>query len=862
LRVFLLSNYQKHLIRQIQILYCLIFSELITYLSIDLEPNQTLKSLLALIFSILFISPFLSKSQTAEKGIIRGKVIEEAGAMPIPFAVVYIFENGAEQPMITFQTDENGTFKFTNLKLGTYKLKVSYVGFSALFVNEITVSKADLDKNVGSLKLATEQNNLSEVVITAEKPVIEVGADVITYNVGSSILAEGSTATDVLRNVPMVEVDIDGNTTISGKRSTRVFIDGKPSDYMTSNIADLLNVLPSDAIEKIEVMTNPPAKYSADGEGIINIVMKKGFKVGFNGNVGIAAGTQGNTNTNANASYRGEKYSITGAGAFRTGINKSNSESYRTNFFRDRDPNIYQNPDTTFYYNQFNHARSESDGGNFRLALDWDINKKQNLRVNTSYNLNSSDSWSGNDFYYINQQEITQQLRNQINLGDSHSQNFVFNTDYSLITDTTGGKLTVGFTVNTNSNNALRSFERSYTFPANLNPSLQQNDNEIVNQGINFNLDYDKALFKKRDRLEFGVAYNYRKNENDLSVENFNYQTQQYITNNKLSNEFFYNENILASYVSYNYRKNGWSVKTALRSEYTNVNFDLSTGEIYNVSPYLSFFPSFSLNRFFKTRYNIGTTYSVRINRPRENTLNPQINNSDTLNISYGNPELAPSFTHQFDITFGAFGKQWSFTPRLSYSKASGVIERYRFVNPNGISESTFSNVGTNYSLALMLMGNYRPTKKISANGNFSLIQSNYTSALNSALNRGGISIRARAGFSMQLPYKTAFEANLNYNNNITAIGRNRASINTSFGARKSFLNNTLTTRVSANDPFRGRRNATFNEGLNFISNTYGVNNTNNIVFNLNYRFTKVKTNKVNVPPPPANKDKRARSKE
>lgn len=809
-----------------------------------------MKNLLAAIFFILFTIPFLANAQTSEKGIIRGKVIEEVGALPIPFAVVSIFESGVEQPLVTFQTDENGFFKFNNIKFGTYKVKVSYVGFGPLFINEVIVNKEESDKNLGTLKLAAEQNNLNEVVITSEKPVIEVGADVITYNVSSSILAEGSTATDLLKNVPMVEVDIDGNTTISGKRSTRVFIDGKPSDYMTSNIADLLNVLPSDAIEKIEVMTNPPAKYSADGEGIINIVMKKGFKVGFNGNVGLSAGTQGNNNANANASYKGEKYSITGGGAYRMGIGKSSNESYRTNFFTDRDPSIYKNPDTTFYYNQFTNSRNENNGGNFRVALDWDINKKQNLRVNTSYNVNRSNSWSGNDFYYIDQQEITKRLRNQINLGDANSNNFVFNTDYSLATDTSGGKLTAGFTVNTNSSNSTRSFERSYAFPANLSPSLQQNDNEIGNRGINFNLDYDKPVFNKRDRLEFGVAYNYRKNQNDLLVDNFNYKTQQFVANDKLSNEFFYNENILAGYLSYNYRNKGWSAKAALRSEYTNVNFDLSTGEVYNVNPYFSFFPSLSLNRFFRKRYNIGATYSVRINRPRENTLNPQINNADTLNISYGNPDLSPSYTHQFDISFGAFGKQWSFTPRISYSRASGVIERYRFVNDNGISESTFDNVGTNYSLAFMLIGNYRPTKKISANGNFSIIQSNYTSSLNSALNRGGISIRSRAGVSMQLPYKTAFEANLNYNNNVSAIGRNSASINTSFGARKTFLKNTLTARISANDPFRARRNSTFNEGLNFFSNTYGVSNTNNFVFNINYRFTKVKTNKVTVPPP------------
>lgn len=806
-----------------------------------------MKNLLTLIFTALFIIPLLAKSQSVEKGIIRGKVIEEVGALPIPFAVVSIYEGAAEQPIITSQTDENGFFKFNNVKLGVYKLKVSYVGYSALFVNEILIGKTDFDKNLGALKLSEEQNNLNEVVITSEKPLIEVGADVITYNVSSSILAEGSTATDLLKNVPMVEVDIDGNTTISGKRSTRVFIDGKPSDYMTSNIADLLNVLPSDAIEKIEVMTNPPAKYSADGEGIINIVMKKGFKVGFNGNVGFSAGTQGNTVTNANASYKGSNYSFTGGGAYRTNIGKSSSESYRTNFFTDR----ISKPDTTFYNNQFSNSRSESDGGNVRVALDWDINKKQNLRVNSSYNLNGSDSWSGSDFQFLDQNEITTRLRNQINLGDNSSNNFVFNTDYSLTTDTLGGRLTAGFTFNTSNNSSGRTFERLNVFPSNVNPSLQQNNNEIGNQGINFNLDYDKPVFKKRDRLEFGVAYNYRKNDNDLLVENFNYSTQQYVNNARLSNAFFYNENILAGYASYNYRKEGWSAKAAMRSEYTNVNFDLSTGEVYNVNPYFSFFPSLSLNRFFKKKYNIGATYSVRINRPRENTLNPQVNNSDTLNISYGNPDLSPSYTHQFDVSFGAFGQKWTFTPRISYSTASGVIERSRFVNPNGISESTFSNVATNQMLSLLLIGNYRPTKKITANGNFQVIHSNYTSAINRDRNQGGFSIRSRAGLSMQLPYKTAFEANLNYNNNVTALGRNSASVNTSFGARKTFFKNTLTARVSANDPFRARRNSTYNEGLNFFSNTYGVVNTNNITFNVTYRFTKVKTNKVEVPPPP-----------
>lgn len=801
-----------------------------------------MKKLHSYCLPLAILSLFFLSSKAAEKGIIRGKIIEEVGALYIPFAGVTLYEINAEQPIFNTQTDESGYFKFINLKPGTYKVKISYVGFTNLFVNDIIITEKDFDKNLGSLKLSSESNNLTEVVITAPKPLIEFGADVITYNVGSSILAEGSTATDVLKNVPMVQVDIDGNATISGKRSTRVFIDGKPSDYMTSNIADLLNVLPSDAIEKIEVMTNPPSKYSGDGEGILNIVMKKGFKVGFNGNIGITAGLQGNTNTNTNGSYKGKNYSINGSAAYRQNIGKGDSESYRTNFFSD----------TTFYYNQFNNNRNENDGGNFRLGFDWDITPKQSLRLSTNYNANNNNSIAGNDFYYLNEEQIATRLRNQQNLGDGNSNNFVVNADYNLQTDTSGGKLSIGVTLNTNENNDLRSYNRTYAFPSNLNPSLQQNDNQISNNGLNFNLDYDKPIFKKRDQLEFGIAYNYRKNDNNLLVQNFNYQTQEYITNQNLTNKFFYNEHILSGYTSYNYRKNGWGVKTGLRAEFTDVNFDLSTGISYKVNPYLSLFPNISLNHFFKKRYNFGTTYSVRINRPRENALNPQINNSDTLNISYGNPNLKPAYTHQMDFSFGAFGKKWSFTPRISYSKSNGVIERYRMVKSNGVSESTFDNVGANQSLALMLIGNFRPTGKISTNGNFTLIQSKYSSAINSSLNRDGLSLRASMGFSMQLPYKTAFESNVNYANNINAQGRNKGSINSSFGARKSFFKNTLSARIGVNDPFGRKNNISFNQGNNFSSQSYSTNNSSNVSISLNYRYTKVKVNKVVIPPPSA----------
>jgi len=799
-----------------------------------LKPiNYTLIVVLCLLHALTAGAAY---SSFAEKGSISGKVVDELDGLSIPSAIVSIYAAGAEQPLFTTPTDENGNFKFDALNFGIYKLKVSYVGYAPLILSDIVLNQKEQDKDLGTLKLGSDQNNLAEVIITATKPTVEFGADMITYNVDQSILAEGSTATDLLKNVPMVQIDIDGNATIAGKRSTRVFVDGKPSDFMTSNIADLLNVLPSEAIEKIEVMTNPPARYSADGEGIINIVMKKGFKLGFNGSLSATAGLQENSNATAQAAYKGNKFSVNGSVTYREQLRRTYNESVRTNF----------RPDTVFYYDQYSNNNSLSNGGNARAGLNWDITPAQNLKVSVNYNTNKNSSDSDLDFYYFNQEREQTRLRKQNNTYDALGNNFVVNAEYSVKVDTSGSRLEMGVSINGNSNTNDRIFDRRFAAPSRPSPTMQFNQNEILNDGINFNLDFDKPVFKKRDRIELGVQYNYRKNDNDLIVQDYDFDDLLYITNPTLTNRFLYNEHILAGYASYNYRKDGWSVKPGIRTEITDVDFDLSTGDKYDLKSYVSVFPNLSVNRFFRKRYNIGATYSVRIDRPRETTLNPQVNNNDPLNISFGNPDLNPAYTQQISISFGMFGELWSFTPRLSYSSSNGVIERYRTVLDNGVSEATYDNVGNNTSTALILIGNYRPHKTISTNVSFNIIQGKYTSKLNTALNRKGMSLRGTMGVSLQLPFKTACEANLNYANNINAQGRTKGSVESSFGARKSFMKNKLLTRISINDPFGRRNNTVYNTGTNFLLEGLSTNNTNNVSLSLSYRFSNMK--KVTVP--------------
>lgn len=778
---------------------------------------------------ILFLAlPFFIKA--AEPGSLSGKVTEVRDFSPIPAAVVTLLK--ADLPQQVFQTtstDDQGAFRFDGLKPGTYHIRVSYVGFTTVERNNIILSPQQLHINLGRISLAEDQQHLAEVNITAEKPAIEFGADMITYNVGQSLLAEGSTATDLLKNVPMVQVDIDGNTTIAGKRSTRVFIDGKPSDYMTSNIADLLNVLPSDAIEKIEVMTNPPVKYSADGEGIINIVMKKGFKIGFNGNVGLTKGIQGNTNANTNASYRGKNYAINGSASYQHREMLSRSLSLRKNF----------TADTTFYYDQRSENSSDLNGGNFKAGLDWDISSRQNLRLSTSFNRNNSEGNSGIELNYLDEMRKLSRIRMQQNDNNGSNQNFVINADYEMKIDS-AQKVSFGATYNRHHNTSFRSLDRYISYPKYGAPILQENDNQISSQGLSINIDYDKTI-RKAHTIELGFSYNFRENDNALLVHNFDFEEQIFRPNQQLTNQFIYDEHILSGYGSYRYKHKGWTMKSGFRTELTSVAFDLSGGERNELKPYLSVFPNLSLSRFFNNRYTIGASYSIRINRPRENSLNPQVNNTDPLNIFFGNPDLQPAYTHQLELSFGVFGERWSFTPRLSYSSSDAVIERFRTVDSSGVSTTTYDNVGNNKSLAATLIGNFRPTKKITTHATLSFVQGQYTSVLNNRLNRNGMSIRSTVGISMQLPFKTAFETNLNYANQLNAQGRTRASVSNSIAARKLFFKNRLNIRVSGNDPFGKRRNILFNEGSNFILNNESTNNTNNVSVSVNYRFTKVR---------------------
>lgn len=796
---------------------------------------------LYLVFILVFVfASGQSIAQAPASARVSGKLIDATTNEAVDFATVALFPTGSDKMAKGTSSNDGGKFNLAGVPFGSYTLSISFVGYEKYTVENITLDKDHSAALLGAIKLKSAGGNLAEVVIGDKKKEIEYSADQITYNVSESINAEGSTATDILKNVPMVNVDVDGNVTMAGKRSTRIFIDGKPSDFMTSNISDLLSVLPSDAIEKIEVMTNPPAKYSADGEGIINVVLKKGYKVGMTGTLAATAGTLGDYNLNSYGSYKTQKYSINSSYGFSGRYNINNGYNLRENDFAD----------TLFYRNNYRGQNQLSLGHNFRVGGNWDIDTINSVRFNTNLNVNNSKSDRFTNKFFLDENEVQSRLDKQLTESGGNSLNY--SADFSYMWK--GGRkgqieASANFSLNRSSNfdSQNTAYLDANGLPMSNKTALERLINNYGNNhSFTFKVDYTRPLGVRSD-LSLGVDASLRNIDNGQEASNLNFATQQYIISQDLTNNFGFGGDIYSTYAGLGYRtQSNWSFRASGRAELTNMSFDLSSmGSRYYIKPYINVFPNLSISKNFKSKYMIGISYGERIQRPRENTMNPTVDTRDSLNISFGNPNLAPSFTRQIDLSFGWFENMWGIYPKLGYSTTRGIIERITTVSLNGQSQSTYDNLSSSDNYTFNLWGNYRFSKKVNFNGGGTIGSIMYHSNTIKISSRNGFTLNANAGLSVELPKRLMFEGNMSFAKTTIAQGRNTGTISTNFGVRKTMLKNKVKMRISVVNPFTQNNNLSYIEGVNFNSQSLYSRNTRNFSLTLSYNFSKVGKSKA-----------------
>ena len=792
-------------------------------------------ALLSYIFSFL---SFLNVPVFAQSvGAIQGRIVDLSTKEALPFVTVVLVDSTGHKTASLVQTDLKGNFILKNLPLNSYSLRITYVGYQPQIITNLALSSEKPHIDLANIAINADSKMLSEVVIEYKRPVVEMFDDKLIYNVDQGVLSEGSVASDILKNVPMVSVDIDGKATIAGRRNTRVFIDGKPSDFSSTSIGELLSVLPSDALESIEVITDPSSKFDADGDGIINLVMKKGKKVGLSGNLSSRVGTLGNYNAGAFlSSGKKEAFSFNANAGYNHGLRHSDASSSRRNILTD----------TVFYNNQTNLSERVTDGINGRFSGIYKPDSLQVFKFSLRGGFNRGKTSSISNNLYLDEGLAEKRLRTQNNFAGNNSHDFVMDADYDL-TGKHKDHYTFGLNFNRNAQNDSRDYSR-YVFspvasPSGTEPDLQVNNNDNVGTNLQLSADIDRSFDFLKLRIEAGTKFNLNNSDNQQLASDFDYSMQEYKVNPALTNSFDFRQNIYAGYVTARWVLNKWSFRLGSRAELTSISFKQENEADIDFKPYINLFPGLAVTRTFNGKYRIGLNYNRRVTRPRYNVLNPIIDDSDPQNIRFGNINLKPSFTDQYELSFTVFGTGWSVSPRVSYAQSFKIIERIKTLKDgNGDTETTWQNLGSSNSLNFSTYANYQVDKTKSINGGITLSQVDYHSSMNSNFRQDGLAIRANTGMSYSFNKSTAMELNLNYIRNAAAQGSVNGSIQTQFAMKRNFLNNKMSLRITVVDPFSQRNINSVTEGPNFYQESFSVQRTRNFMAGLSYRFTKIAT--------------------
>lgn len=816
--------------------------------------------LLVLFFTTLF--SYAQQAPAVPKIKISGKVVEKISKQPLEYATITFLEPNNQKPVAGGITNPNGEFDI-EVKPGVYDIKIEFISFK-LF--EIKQKNLQSNSTLGLISLEENPNQLNEVIIRSEKTTVEIKLDKKVYNVGNDLMVKGGTVSDVLDNIPSVAVDVEGNISLRGNENVRVLIDGKPSNAI--NIAEALRLIPADAIEKVEVITNPSARYDAEGGGgLLNIILKKGKNQGLNGTFIASAGYPENYGLSGTLNYKSKNFNLFTTQGYNDRSNPGNA------FTNSR----YLNADNSNrnYVNETRENERDNKGYNGNFGMEWYLS--ESLSWTNTFNYRKSD---GNNVDNVFQNNYDagfnyDYTRNRINLENSDSENVEFTTNFTKKFKKDGHKLTFdgSFSTNDDINNALITDTAT-----NTNTSVVKFDKTINNQTQSRNLlqmDYVLPV-GKGSQFEAGYRGDFSELLTDYSVKNDG------VINNNFTNTLEYREKVNAIYTQYGVKINKFSALFGLRFEDSNIEINQLATNDFNTKKYNNFFPSAFFTYEISDKSSASLSYSRRIQRPRGRMLNPFSNLSSNINIFVGNPDLDPAFSDAIDFGYIKKWEKLTFNTSLYVNKTNDVFQFARresgdfivtavddkdtVVNGevtqiNGgedtripIIISSPINLATEYRVGFEFTLNYSPFKWWKLNSNFNFFRNEtqgdftYTDFKNKKIVQNfdnvATSWSTRLTSKITLPYKIDWQTNATYNgpqNN--AQGRSLGVFAANIAFSKDILKDKGTLSFNVSDVFNSRKRMV-ESNLPGIVNSYSEMQWRERQFNLSftYRFNKPKS--------------------
>ena len=776
---------------------------------------------------------------SVDLGKITGRVIsiQNNKEQALEFASVSVFKGKDSTKAIGGGlTDARGVFEINDLPFGSYRLAVQSVGFQKWKSDKVKLQASE--ENLGKILVQTSSQNLDEVTVSEQKQEMTMSLDKRIFNVGANLTTVGGTALDVLQNVPSVIVTPDGEIQMRGSGNLLILIDGRPSGITTSNRQSALEMLPSDLIESIEIITNPSSKYQADGTaGIINIITKKSKNTGYNLRTNLNIGTREKYNGNISMNLRKGRWNVFGEYNLRD-FKRLNSQSlFREQNSKSGNSEINQNSD------EINRDNNQ----NIKLGFDFFMTKRATISGFALRRL-AKDNNEENRYSTTTYPEILSEprlyLRNGIKKGEDKGLDFFLG--YKQTFDKSGQELTIDFTNIDNNgydnNDYIQNyFYRDFSTPS---PYIQKRTEQSRATNQNFTrilqTDYTHPL-NENSKIEAGLRGSLREFDNDFSYSVFDKTSNTFKKDIRRSNRFVYSENVYAGYLNYGRNWNKWSFLTGIRGEFTDIIIDQITSTIPIKREYLNLFPSVFFNHQINKQHQVQLNYSRRINRPSYKALNPFVNTNDLLNLSTGNPYLQPENVNSFELTHLYFKKDFSLNSTIFYRNIQNSVAKVRQIIGGDTTLTTFQNLNQNNSFGIELIASHRLAKWLRTNGNVSVFQSDILGQTPAGeFNRSNLSLTARLNFQVRVGKDLSIQFSNNYRSPLLTPQGNVSTIYTAdLGAKYDAWKGKLSINLRINDIFNTQEQTIFTDGLGFNAINFKKNETRFLMLGIQYRLYK-----------------------
>lgn len=766
-------------------------------------------------------------------GIVIGTVLDEKNKA-LEAATVELISYESGQPR-SGMTDKDGAFQFSRIPFGFYHLRISFVGFHTLTIDSIHFREERYDFNLNDVVLkprVSDSGTLEQVIIYAEKPLIQSRDGNITFNAGESALSAGSNASDLLTNVPLVTKDPDGKLLVRG-REPRILIDDKPVELNLQQLQDLLESMPGSSVEKIEVMTNPPPQYANEQGGVINIVTKKGT-VGKSGRLSIYAGTRGEKGANGSFNYRKQGFSLNiNAG----GVNnrfEGNGYSRRQNIFTD----------SVNYFNTDNRYQNHNLRPNIRANMNWDINKLNSVNLVLNYNSNHFDNENFTQITNLTSAREIYRLSERTLTNSGESSNPGFNFSYTHKTKRPGESLRLIYDFNSGNNESSREFYQQYFHPdhtPNGKDSTQEQFTTNRSSGHSTRLNYDLPFNNKKTTINAGSFYSASSSRISSDGSYFNRSQMHWLPVMALINRFRFRQQINTFRLSVKQMLGTSASTTAgMAAEYTRFHFNLYKAGMESSNTYWSYLPFATFNKNWNQKTNLSLSYRKTIRRPGSNELNPTVDSTDAYTIRTGNTDLKPSLSHNFDMVLGKTKNSFYANIGMGYNRVTDVFAQIRTRISDTTTQITWENISGRTEYEVSTWSGYTLNRHTRINLSASYTYNTYSDFDKTVRKyRDGGSFTSNLNGNYVLSDLYTATGSFTYNRFANPQGRVRSSMSMNVGLQAKMLHKKCILTFNVIDPFAQQQNRTYTTGTNFYLENFNTTQTRNFRLTVGYNFSR-----------------------